>query len=349
MKDFIHLRYIGETTSPWHVGRLPQRMVRERFMDYQYTRADLMWGRGIRGPVLRQLWRSHCPHSDLMDKTDFNPQRHCIQCPMSPECPFNNLRGSDDEGEWKDRPRLILTNLKFTLPRDFQPKRLTFTTLSARDLGTATGRGPYVVEYIPPGTRFSFEAILMAEGAHFEGDFDRAVRVSLGFFGWGGRCNEGFGRGKILDCERNDFDRFWDRYIDKRAEGMLDGGELELSIETLLILDKDSGGYYTSSLEPGFAEKFCNCINERFWQFRGEHVHLQEVVERVDGGRPGILRGWSRKLSHEIFFRGIAGSIRVVLSRKLRMEETQALALARYGIGRYKNQGFGAMFLGGES
>ena len=347
MSGFIHLRYVGETTSPWHIGMLHQHVVGGRSISYMRTRTDLMWGRGIRGPVLRQLWRSYCPHSDLGDGAAFNPERDCIRCRTSSECPFNNLRGSNDEGEWKGRPRLILTNLRLMTPKSLRPRRLSITSLDEENMRSI--RAGCIIEYIPSGTRFSFEAILMAEGSSFEQDFDRAVRISLEFLGWGGRCNEGFGRGRILEAERNNFESFWRRYVVERAESILDGRELELSIETLLILDRDSGGFYTSSAEPKFREKLCNCINERFWQFTGGRVYLQEAVDAVSGGRFGIIRGWSRRFSRELFFRGIAGSIKVALRRGLRPEEAQALALTRYGVGRYKNQGLGAMAPGGGS
>jgi len=155
------------------------------------------------------------------------------------------------------------------------------------------------------------------------------------------------GRGRILKVERNDFNNFWRSYIYGYARNILWKKWLDLKIETLLILDRDSRGFYTGSSEPGFVEKLCNCINERFWQFTGRHVYLQEVIQAISGGRPAAIRGWSRKLSREMTFRGISGSIKLRLKRKLRPEEAQALALARYGVGRYKNQGFGAMILGG--
>ena len=346
MRSFIHLRYIGETTSPWHIGDTsPHSIGYGREPRFRRTRKDLMWGRGIRGPVLRQLWRTYCPRSDIRDGVDFKPEKNCKWCKMANECPFNNLRGSNDEGEWKDRPRLILTNLKFELPDGLKPRRLYLLALSERNMAAA--RGGYVVECIPSGTRFSFEAILMAEGCRFERAFDQAVRVSLEFFGWGGRCNEGFGKGRILQVERSDFNGFWRRYINSYTRNILWKRELDLQIETLLILDRDSGGFYTNSSESGFMEKLCHCLNERFWQFTGRHVYLQEAVQAISGGRPAAIRGWSRKLSREMTFRGISGSIKLRLKRKLRPEEAQALALARYGVGRYKNQGFGAMILGG--
>lgn len=343
MRDLVHLRYIGGTTSPWHVGRLPQRVATRGFPDLQYTRTDLMWGRGIRGPVLRQLWRSYCPSSDSRDGATFMPERDCPRCSMLEECPFGNLRGSDDEGEWKDKPRLILTNLRFELPANFQPPRLSFTTLDEEWLGTSEERGPYRIEYIPSGTRFEFEAILMADGARFEKEFDDAIRTSLKFLGWGGRCNEGFGRGRIIECERIGYEEFWKKYVSEPAGTMLEKEEVDLRIELLLILDRDGGGYHMSTCEAGFLEKFCNCINERYWQFTGEHIYAQEAIRGIEGGRPGLLRGWSRKLSREIIFKGLSDRVKLMLGGEVKQQITEAIALARYGIGRYKNQGFGSL------
>lgn len=347
MDQFVHLKYIGKTMAPWHVGRLPQRIAARGFPDLLYTRTDLMWGRGIRGPVLRQLWRSYCSLSEPRDGIDFRPERDCPECRMQEDCPFNNLRGSDDEGEWKDRPRLILTNLKFDLPESFRPPRLTFTTLDEEWLGTSEEKGPYTIEYIPSGLKFTFEAILMADGVRFERELDQAVRVSLRFFGWGGRCNEGFGRGEIIECERRGYDDFWKTYVAREAEKVFEREKLGMKVETLLIIDRDSGGYYTSTCEGGFLEKLCNCINERFWQFTGQHIYVQESVKGVEGGVPGILRGWSRRLSREVIFKGIAEGIELHFRGELKESIAEAIALTRYGLGRYKNQGFGCLLIEG--
>lgn len=107
------------------------------------------------------------------------------------------------------------------------------------------------------------------------------------------------------------------------------------------------GGHYISVDEPGFAEKFCNCLNERYWQFTGRHIHVQEAVKSVRGGRAGVVRGWSRRYRRGAVFRGLAGRIALSLERGLRIEEVEALALARYGVGRYKSQGLGAMLVRG--
>ena len=132
--EFVHLLFKGRTTSPWHVGM-------RRFGDYLYTRTDMLWGRGIRGPVLRQLWRTYCPKSDVHDRAPFRPERDCPSCDMADDCPFNNLRGSPDEGEFKDRPRLIITNLEFEGPQ--RPEVMALVARDERFLGVAPGRGQF--------------------------------------------------------------------------------------------------------------------------------------------------------------------------------------------------------------
>lgn len=343
---FVYLHYFGETLTPWHAGILPQRMAGAGFMDYLYTRTDLLWGRGVRGPILRQLWRTYCPKSDERDAVNFSPETDCPRCVQKDECPFNNLRGSNDEGEWKDRPRMIVSNLRFHLPEDVRrnPPRLTFNTLDEEWMGVAKERAPYTIEYIPVGVQFDFEVILMAEGVRFRDEVDRAVVISLGFLGWGGRCNEGFGRGRIIreKVEVMGFDEFWERKIKPMAESVMNLERIVMEPETMLIVDRDQGGLYMSPYEEGFSKKFCNLLYERFWQFTGLQRHIDDALERIEGdAKPMVIRGWSRKLGRRISFIGISGQLILKMRRRIGFDEAELLAISRYGIGRYKNQGFG--------
>jgi hypothetical protein len=344
--EFVYLHYFGETTTPWHVGVMPQRMTGAGFTDYLYTRTDLLWGRGVRGPILRQLWRTYCPKSDERDAVDFKPETDCPVCTQRGECPFNNLRGSNDEGEWKDKPRMIISNLRLHLSEDIRrsPPRLTFNTLDEEWMGVAEERAPYTIEYIPAGIEFDFEIILMAEGARFRDEVDRAVSISLGFLGWGGRCNEGFGRGRIIreKMERMGFSEFWEKKIKPVAESIMDSEEILVEPETILIVDREGGGFYTSPYEEGFSKKLCNLLYERFWQFTGIQRHIDDALERVRGeAKPTVIRGWSRKLGMRIPFIGVSGQLILNMKKRIGFDEAELLSISRYGIGRYKNQGFG--------
>jgi len=340
--NFLYLRFEGKTTSPWHIGL-------RRYGDYLYTRDDYLWGRGIRGPVLRQLWRTYCPKSDAHDGVEFRPERDCLQCTMVSECPFRNLRGTAEEGEFKDKPRLIITNLYFE--RDSVRKdRIALATLSDRYLGVVEGKAPVFIEYLSEGAEFKFEAILMGEGVNFSEQFTSAVEVSLKFLGWGGYCNEGFGRGTITNIGKYGFNGFEHSIIEPLAQKIMakaeQHGYLTFSISPMLILDKNGGdkGVYRNILEKGFKEKLCNCINERYWQFYDEHLYIQGKIKSL-GGRARTVRiqGWSRKIRNRISFEGIGNEIALYFDGKLNAEEAKALALTRYGIGRYKNQGFGSL------
>ncbi len=338
--SFLHIRFKGRTDAPWHIGL-------RRYGDYLYTRDDYLWGRGIRGPVLRQLWRTYCPKSDAHDGVDFYPERDCPKCTMSSNCPFWNLRGTAEEGEFKDKPRLIITNLCFK--RDSVRKdRIALATLSDQYRSAVKGKAPVFVEYIHEGAEFEFEAILMGEGARFSEPFISAVEVSLKFLGWGGFCNEGFGRGNITDIRKYGFNSFEYDVIEPLADEIMNkasqSGLATFSISPMLILDKDGGGTYRSILEEGFKDKFCNCINERYWQFYGKHLYIQGKVESLSGrARTVRIRAWSRKIRNRIFFEGVGNEITVHFSGQIDSEEAKALALAKYGIGRYKNQGFGSL------
>ena len=336
---FIHMKFKGRTTSPWHVGK-------RRYGDYHYTREDYLWGRGVRGPVLRQLWRTYCPRSDAHEHVDFTSDRDCPHCVNAVDCPFYNLIGSADEGEFKDKPHLIITNLRFS--GRVEKRRLALAALDDRYRGVVEGRAPVFVEYLYEGASFEFEAILMGEGARFAGEFESAVKTSLRFFGWGGFCNEGFGRGEITDVERNGFKVFDHKYIEVYAERVLHRlnrvKTLTFKIEPILMLDRDIGSFYTSVYEEGFLRKLCNCINERFWQFYGEHVHVQGWVEDVSGrARTVSMKAWSRTHRRPKTFKGIGNELTLHLNGSLGLVEAKAFALARYGVGRYKNQGFGSL------
>jgi hypothetical protein len=344
--SFCYFLFRGKTTSPWHVGK-------RQYSDYLYTRDDYLWGRGVRGPVLRLLWRMFCSKSDARDRVEFSPERDCVICEMVEDCPFANLVGTDDEGEFKDKPRLIITNLRFV--ENVRKDRVALATLSDKFLGVVEEKAPVFVEYLVEGAVFEFEAILMGEGAKFADHFENAVKTSLRFFGWGGFCNEGFGRGTIDNMERiESFERFNREKIEPDAEkireAILDEGKLTFKISPLLIVDKDEGGVYKGVSEDGFKEKFCNCIDERFWQFYNFKVYPQNFVDGFSGrARTMKILGWSRRLKRKgkLPFEGLGGELTFHFKdkEKLSVEVVKAFALMKYGVGRFKNQGFGSLRL----
>jgi len=340
--DFLHLHFKGRTTTPWHVGK-------RRYSNYLYTRDDYLWGRGIRGPLLRQLWRTFCPKSGARDGLNFKPERDCSVCSLTSKCPFINLRGSPDEGEFKDRPRLIITNLWFV--GGVEKGRVALATLDERYLGVVEEKAPVFVEFIREGAKFEFEVILMGDGVRFADEVESAIKVSLEFHGWGGFCNEVFGRGVIESVRKHGFNSFEYKYVDGSVKSIMDelrrrGSRLRFRISPLLIIDKDSGGFYKSILEKGFSEKFLNCVNERYWQFYRRHIHVQDSLLKIFGrARTIMIRGWSRKTGGEKVFRGIGNEVVLQFGGELGFEEARALALMRYGVGRYKNQGFGTLTL----
>ncbi|OYT26208.1 MAG: hypothetical protein B6U95_07710 [Thermofilum sp. ex4484_82] len=331
--NFIHLRFHGETTSPWYVGK-------KKYGDYLYTRTDYLWGRGVRGPVLRQLWRTYCFKSDLMEKVDFVPERDCTKCSNAEKCPFNNLRGTGN-GDFKDKPRLIVANLFFK--GDIRTEIVPLATLNDQHKHVVKGKAPVYVEYIPSGVRFEFEIILMGNGVRFVGDVEKAVRVSLSFFGWGGLCNEGFGRGVINNVEKRSFKQFEEKFILPIAEKLMNVKEASFNIVPLLLLEKSNGNIYTNIFEDGFEEKLTHSINERYWQFYDENIYVP--IRRVSGKARTIkITGWSRT-GKNATFTGIGNELKLHFERKLNLEEAKAIAITRYGIGKYKNQGFGSLRL----
>ena len=335
--SFVHLHFYGRTTSPWHVGKT-------RYGDYLYTRDDLLWGRGIRGPVLRQLWRVYCPKSEGREKVAFVPEKDCSLCKMAGDCPFWNLRGTADEGEFKDKPRLIIGNLHFV--GDVKRGRVALATVDDQFLSVVPGRAPVFVEYLCEGVEFEFEVIFMGAGVRFVDEFVSAVKVSLSFHGWGGFCNEGFGRGVISNVKRHSFDEFEKMYVKPVVDRLVGCESCCFRIEPLLMLDRDGGGFYRSVFEDGFREKFCNCVNERFWQFYGRHVHVQRFVAGF-GGRARSVRiyGWSRRFGSRKEFVGVGNELCLRFSGVLGGDGVRALALMKYGVGRFKNQGFGCLML----
>jgi len=318
---------------------------KKHYGDYLYTRDDYLWGRGIRGPLLRQLWRTFCPRSGVGDGLDFRPERDCSDCPFALRCPFINLRGSPDEGEFKDKPRMVVTNLRFVC--GVERGRVALATLDDRHLSVVEEKAPVFVEFIHPGARFEFEVILMGDGAKFVDEVKSAVEISLEFHGWGGFCNEGFGRGVIENVVEHGFDSFEHEYIEPIVNMLLESEDrrFRFRIYPLLMIDKDSGGFYVSILEPGFSEKFSNCVNERYWQFYRKHIHIQSSLVKVFGrARTVRIRGWSRKEGRRKSFIGIGNEI-ILQFDDLGVEEAKALAMMKYGVGRYKNQGFGSLIL----
>ncbi|MHC1635070.1 MAG: hypothetical protein ACXQTS_00385, partial [Candidatus Methanospirareceae archaeon] len=64
--------------------------------------------------------------------------RDCEGCELSVKCPFYNLRGTD-EGEYKDKPRFIVTSLRFG---DANIGRIALISRDDKDLGVVKGKGP---------------------------------------------------------------------------------------------------------------------------------------------------------------------------------------------------------------
>jgi len=330
----VHLLFKGKTTSPWHVGK-------RAYSNYLYTRTDILWGRGIRGPVLRQIWRTYCPFSDIRDRVEFIPERDCQRCDLRSDCPFYNLREVERKGEYKDTPKIIFTNLYFE--GNVRTDRIVITSIDERCRSIVERIGPVYVEYIKSGTEFSFEIILTGKGVDFKDDVIRAVKTSLKFLGWGGFCNEGFGRGEITRVEERNFNKF-DEFITKLAEAIVheyrSKGEIRLKIAPLLILEK-SNGFYTSTIEEGFKDKFLHSIVERYWQLYKDKKYPK--IKNISGEVTRMkIRGWSRKDGGEQIFEGMCGEL-VIKFEDLNLEDAKVIAISRYGIGKWKNQGFGSL------
>jgi len=298
----------------------------------------MLWGRGIRGPVLSQLWRTYCYKSERREGIKFNPDYDCPKCGNFSDCPFANLRGTGD-GEYKDKPRVIFTNLKFS--EEVSPGVLTITTRTDKFLGVAEGKAPVRVEYIPEGAEFLFEVILQGVGKKYEDEVKRAIRVSLEFFGWGGFCNEGFGRGKILEEERMWFKDFEEKIIMPTVEEMQGLKEITMKIEPILILEENKK-VLVNILEEGFLKKLRNSINERYWQFFGDNIYVP--ITKVGGRARRIsIRYWSKKDRREGRFTGLGNELKIYFEKTPEEEHLRAIALCRYGIGRFKNMGFGSL------
>lgn len=77
-------------------------------------------------------------------------------------------------------------------------------------------------------------------------------------------------------------------------------------------------------------------------------ITYRRIKPILDSEKTGLLRGWSRKLSNEIFFKGVSDRIKLVLEDMFVEQTAEAITLARYGIGRYKNQGFGSLLISSD-
>ena len=146
--------------------------------------------------------------------------------------------------------------------------------------------------------------------------------------------------------EENEFSDFEKKYIEPTAERiskMMElNGEAVFKVDTVLMINrKDEKGFYTSIMENGFKERLITNINERYWQFYDENVYVP--IERVSGkARSTRMEAWSREHKRGKSFIGIGNEIRIKL-KEHEDEYVKALALTKYGIGRYKNMGFGSL------
>lgn len=324
LKEFLNLRFTGRTTSPWSIAR-------RIYSDYIYCQ-DFLWGRGVRGPILSYLLKVYCEN--------MSRSLPCGRCGREAKCPFYNLYGVDREGSYKDTPRLIVTSLRFNSNITVKPRH---PLISRSEATNGVALGPVFVEYIPPDTPFTFEAILTSHAVDFADEFKEAVRATLALSGWGGRCSRGYGRGKITEVEELGFDE-WASSIERQVKPLIDMQSVSLKIHPILVLDRYKGeGVYESIIEDGFTRKLRSSIEERYWQFFKENLRMKSI-ESVSGiCHHATFRSWSRKEGKERFFHGIAGTIKLNFREPLAPEDAMMLGTAKYGVGRYKNQGFGSL------
>jgi len=327
LNEFVHLRFKGVTTSPWSIGR-------RSHSDVIYCQ-NYLWGRAVRGPVLNYLLKVFCPN--LPTK-----KLPCDRCSLSKECPFYNLYGADKEGSYKDTPKLIVTSLTF---KDANSIFQRIPLISRSVLSNSVALGPVFIEFIPPGVEFEFEVIFTGEATRFVEQFKEGVRATLALTGWGGQCSRGYGRGKILGVEERDFEDWVSDFIDSPTEHLIGSREVELSIHPIMILLKDNGEPYTSILEDDFRRKLRNSMQERYWQFFKENYHMKSIKTISGPCYFTKVRVWSRKESKELTFGGLAGEMKIEFREPLNQKDARVIGVCRYGVGRYKNQGFGSLRL----
>lgn len=329
MEEFVHLHFTGKTTSPWVIGR-------RTYSNYIFCQRFL-WGRAVRGPVLGYMLKSYCPY--LPSST-----LPCEGCTQREDCPFYNLYGADNEGAFKDTPRLLITSLAFKTPRF---PRMHLISRDAVTNGVALG--PVTVEYIPPETCFEFEVIMTGEATGFVERLKEAVRATLTLTGWGARCSAGCGRGRIENVVNHGFDEWVSKYVERRVEELEGKRAFTLEIFPILMLEKEKNIYYTSVVEKGFRKKLANSMSERYWQFFKDSKYLR--IEDVSGACVfTAVRAWSRKDNRQVNnFRGLAGELQLRLTSRLSKEDLRVVGVSWYGIGRFKNQGLGSLMLKSDS
>lgn len=321
---FVHLHFFGETTAPWTITK-------KRYSSYVYS-YNFLWGRAVRGPILNYILQSFCPHLP-------NAMLPCCECSNYSECPFFNLNGSEKSGDFKDTPKFVVTSLTF---RTFDMRRLKLTSINI--LGNSNNsQGIVNVEYIPIGTNFEFEVILTGDASKFVNYVIEGARATLTLVGWGARCTEGYGRGKIIKVDRQSFTE-WLQYVDKKTNTYEGKTTASLRAFPMLILSKEEARptIYTSIFERNFANKLANSMNERYWQFTKLNHHLN--IKNVSGNCTFTrVRSWSRRDNCSDLFGGLSGDLFLEFTAPLTASEARIIGISWYGIGSYKNQGFGSL------
>jgi CRISPR/Cas system CSM-associated protein Csm3 (group 7 of RAMP superfamily) len=320
MMELLNLHIKGITTSPWFIKK-------KEHPNYIYCE-KFLWGRAIRGIILNYLLRNYCKEFHIK----------CKKCFEKNGCPFYNIYGNNND-EDKDMPKFIISSLFF------EKIKIKKAPILSRDFITNGTSKFKTIEYIDQNSIFEFEIVLKNSSIKFSDHIKEAIENTLDFIGWGGMCSKGYGRGKIIEIKEYDFDK-WINKIDERMKKFEERKEIELEIFPLLILE-DNGKIY-KKIESNFKKKLINSINERYWQFFKENRYLN--IKEINGNVSyKIMNAYSKKEKRFLKFEGIAGTLKLLFEKHLNKEELRMIGIAKYGIGRYKNQGFGSLILKGDN
>ncbi|MGC1122949.1 MAG: RAMP superfamily CRISPR-associated protein [Candidatus Methanofastidiosia archaeon] len=314
IRDGICITFQCSLVSPFHTTQ----------REYQnlLTCAPYVLGTTIRGAVLGYLIQKHCTREKInqLEKTT-DPERILqIHESCGKGCPLSQFFEEDTP------------NVLFSFGEFHRPEYLSRTRIALRrDFRNASEGAIANVECIQEGSKFNFEVVLFDGLIDREEEIAEAVRFTGEYLGIGRFKSVGLGRFRIEEKRKEGIETLIERV-------KVPDSEIELVLRTPLV-------FMMRKMDCGvMAEQISNSFLQRFREISGRDSDKKiEIAELDIEMKPEFIHrhSFERSQVENRLVMDVGSKIRCVLSPPGRQHLIQLKIASRFGIGDWRNCGFG--------